>query len=74
MSLDRTALRAEFEIHPRFVERCPVDCQALGDQSNVHAEPPEDPVREVLQEMLDEFERVQLLLRTSPRLREKHGD
>jgi hypothetical protein len=27
-----------------------------------------------LQEWLNEFERVQLLLRLSPRLREKHGD
>jgi hypothetical protein len=46
----------------------------LGDAANVHAPPPEDPVREVLREVLDEFERVQLLLRLSPRLREKHGD
>jgi len=37
-------------------------------------DPPTDPVREVLREMLDEFERVQLLLRLSGRLREKHGD
>ncbi len=36
--------------------------------------PPADPVREVLQEVLDEFERVQLLLRLSGRLRQKHGD
>lgn len=28
----------------------------------------------VVQEWLDEFERIQLLLRTSPRLRQKHGD
>lgn len=46
----------------------------LGDQSNVHAPPPSDPVREVLVEVLREFERVHLLLRTSARLREKHGD
>jgi hypothetical protein len=46
----------------------------LGDQSNVHAPPPADPVREVLHEVLDEFERVHLLLRLSTRLREKHGD
>lgn len=38
------------------------------------APPPEDPVRQVLQEVLDEFERVQLLLRLSTRLRDKHGD
>ena len=36
--------------------------------------PPENPVRQVLQEVLDEFERVQLVLRLSTRLREKHGD
>jgi len=36
--------------------------------------PPADPVRTVLQEVLDEFERVHLLLRTSTRLREKHVD
>lgn len=40
----------------------------------VLAPPPADPVRDVLREILDEFERVHLLLRTSPRLREKHGD
>ena len=48
--------------------------KALGDDSNVLAPPPADPVREVLGEVLDEFERVHLVLRTSPRLREKHGD
>jgi len=34
---------------------------------------PADPVREVLQEVLDEFERVQLLLLLSPRLQALHG-
>ena len=48
--------------------------KALGDAHGVIAPPPEDPVREVLREVLDEFERVQLLLRLSGRLREKHGD
>ena len=48
--------------------------KALGDASPVLAEPPADPVRTVLQEMLDEFERVDLMLRLSPRLRELHGD
>ncbi len=48
--------------------------KALGDTSNVNATSPEDPVREVLQEVLDEVERVQLLLRLSPRLRQRHGD
>lgn len=35
---------------------------------------PEDPVRAVLDEVLDEMERNQLVLRLSGRLREKHGD
>lgn len=35
---------------------------------------PENPVRQVLSEMLDEVERVQWLLRLSGRLRQKHGD
>jgi len=48
--------------------------KVLGEQSNVLTPPPDDPVREVLHEVLDEFERVHLLLRTSARLREKHGD
>jgi hypothetical protein len=50
--------------------------KALPDRAAdiVLAEPPADPVREVLQEVLDEFERTQLLLRLSTRLREKHGD
>ncbi len=38
------------------------------------AGPPDDPVRQVLNEVLDEFERVHLLLRLSTRLRQKHGD
>ena len=48
--------------------------KALGDAAPVVADPPEDPVRAVLDEVLDEVERVQLLLRLSPRLRERHGD
>ncbi len=48
--------------------------KTLGDDAPVIAEQPEDPVREVLEEMLDEVERVQWLLRLSPRLRELHGD
>ena len=40
----------------------------------VLAEAPADPVRAVLDECLDELERVHLLLRLSSRLREKHGD
>ena len=38
------------------------------------APPPEDLLAAVVQEWLNEFERIQLLLRTSPRLRERHGD
>ncbi len=48
--------------------------KALGDRANVFAPPPADPVRTVLDEVLVEFERVHLLLRVSPRLREEHGD
>lgn len=48
--------------------------KALGEDAPVLAEPPADPVREVLQEVLDEFERVQVLLRLSPRLREQYAD
>jgi hypothetical protein len=44
------------------------------DGSIVLAPPPADPVREVLREVLDEVERVQLMLRLSARLRQKHGD
>lgn len=47
--------------------------KAFGDAA-VQAGPPEDPVRAVLQEVLDEFERVHLVLRTSARLRQKHHD
>lgn len=36
--------------------------------------PPENPVRQVLAEMLEEVERVQWLLRLSGRLRQKYGD
>jgi hypothetical protein len=43
-------------------------------QANVIAPPPADPVREVLHEMLDMFERAQLMLRLSARLRTRHGD
>ena len=47
--------------------------KALGDGA-VPSARPADPVRTVLQEVLDEFERVQLLLRLSPRWREKYAD
>jgi hypothetical protein len=35
---------------------------------------PQDEINATLQEWLNEFERVQLLLRLSTRLRQKHGD
>ncbi|MBM4109203.1 MAG: thiol reductase thioredoxin [Phycisphaerae bacterium] len=38
------------------------------------AEPPADEVAACVADWADEFERVQLLLRLSPRLRERHGD
>lgn len=38
------------------------------------AEIPADEAAAVLQEWLDEFERVQWMLRLSPRLRQRHGD
>jgi hypothetical protein len=38
------------------------------------AEIPADESAAVLQEWLNEFERVQWMLRLSPRLRQKHGD
>ncbi len=44
------------------------------EETAAFAAPPEDPVREVLAEVLDEFERVSLLLRLSTRFREKYGD
>lgn len=40
----------------------------------ITAAPPDDPVRAVLDELVDEIERVHLLLRTSTRLRQKHDD
>jgi hypothetical protein len=36
--------------------------------------PPDDALAAVAAEWLAEFERVQLILRLSPRLRQKHGD
>jgi thiol-disulfide isomerase/thioredoxin len=36
--------------------------------------PPADEVADALQDWVDEFERVQLMLRLSPRLRQRHGD
>ena len=36
--------------------------------------PDTDELTATLQDWLDEFERIQLMLRISPRLRQKHGD
>jgi hypothetical protein len=48
--------------------------QLSPHDANVHAPPAADPVRQVLREVLGMFEQAQLLLRLSPRLRQKHGD
>ena len=48
--------------------------KALGPAANVIAQPAQDPVREVLSEVLEEFERVHLMLRLSGRFREIHSD
>lgn len=47
--------------------------KALGPDA-VAAPEPENPVTTVLQEVLDEFERVHLVLRLSARMRAMHGD
>ncbi len=47
----------------------------LGPACPVGVVPPgEDLLREAVSDWVDEFERVHLMLRLSPRLREKHGD
>lgn len=46
----------------------------LGGSRPVEGAPGEEYLRAVTQEWLDQVERVQLLLRLSPRLRERHGD
>lgn len=49
--------------------------KALGSDIEAVMPPaPQDPVRQVLQEIIDEFERVHLLLRLSTRLRNQHSD
>lgn len=69
----------DFEPVSRFGDRTlsryrAIARKTLGEEANVLAPPPEDPLRAVLGEVLAEFERAQLVLRTSARLREKHGD
>ena len=61
---DRTLSRYRAMAQRHGVAVCPLPSQVL----------PEEEVRETLQEWLDEFERVHLLLRLSGRLRTKHGD
>lgn len=47
----------------------------LGPACEIAIAPPNsDESAATLQDWLDEFERVQLMLRISPRLRQKHGD
>ena len=49
--------------------------KALGANCPLPGAPiPQDELAGTLQDWLDEFERVHLLLRLSGRLREKHGD
>lgn len=72
-------LAEDFEPVSRFGDRTlsryrSMARKALGDAAPVLAEAPADPVRAVLDEVLEEFERTQLLLRLSTRLRERHGD
>ncbi len=66
-------LAEDFEPVSRFGDRTlsryrSMARKALGDAAPVLAQPPDDPVREVLDETLAEFERVQLLLTLSTRL------
>jgi hypothetical protein len=72
-------LAEDFEPVARFGDRTlsryrSMARKALGDASNVLAPAPGDPVRAVLGEVLEEFERVHLLLRLSTRLRQRHED
>jgi thioredoxin-like negative regulator of GroEL len=47
----------------------------LGASCEIAIAPPDqDELAATLQEWLNEFERIQLMLRISPRLRQKHGD
>ncbi|MCB9839127.1 MAG: thioredoxin family protein [Phycisphaeraceae bacterium] len=49
--------------------------QQLGAHCPLPGAPiPTDELRATMQDWLNEFERLQLLLRLSPRLRQKHGD
>ena len=61
---DRTLSRYRAMAAERLGPSCPVPGAPIG----------RDELRATLADWLDEFERVQLLLRLSPRLRDRHGD
>ena len=61
---DRTLTRYRYVVSNQLGEACPT----MG------APVPDDHLDVTLGEWVDQFERVALLLRISPRLREKHGD
>jgi thiol-disulfide isomerase/thioredoxin len=50
---------------------CSTGIVPLGSQGSA---PTREPLQDWIDDWLNEFERVQLMLRTSARLREKHGD
>jgi len=61
---DRTLTRYRAIAAKRLGAVCPLPGAPL----------PDDELAATLQDWLDEFERIELLLRLSPRLRQKHGD
>lgn len=61
---DRTLTRYRALASKRLGPACPLPGAPL----------PDDELAATLQDWLDEFERIELLLRLSPRLRAKHGD
>ena len=61
---DRTLTRYRALAAKRLGASCPLPGAPL----------PDDELAATLQDWLDEFERIELLLRLSPRLRQKHGD
>lgn len=61
---DRTLARYRALAAAQLGAACPIGIDA----------PPQDELRETLAEWLEEIERVQLMLRLSARLRQKHGD
>jgi hypothetical protein len=61
---DRTLSKYRQMIRDQVGASCPTGINAPGDSL----------LSQVVQDWLNEFERVQWLLRLSPRLRHKHGD